>query len=650
MDSRLAISALDRMLRSRAFENLTEKVFSEAVQKGYRLGTTHLATGQEACQAGVCLAMEDRDLITTTHRCHGYNICRSSDPYAMFCEIFGLRDGLCKGLGGSMHMSDKAHNNLGSSSVVGSGIPLATGAALSQKRLGTGAVSVCIFGDGAANRGTLAECMNLAQVFSLPLLLFCENNGYAMSARSDKVSCSTPVQRAEGYCVRTYLIDGNDLQSVYTTTREALSWIRENSLPVLIEATTYRLKGHSKNDKRLYRSREEEKEWSLKDPIARLASTLIAQGDLTEQEFMKMQAEACSIMDEALARTLQKLGDTLSESEALELVKPPVKPVQPIEPMMGLTFAQGIRQGLELMLYSDEKAVLIGEDIGLYGGCFGVTGDLCSRHDSQVLETPVSEESFAGMAVGAAMTGLRPIVEVMYADFATLISDAIINHAAKIYYMTGGQYTCPVVFRFPEGAGTGHGPQHTQSPEAMFANTSGLTMLAPSFPDEAQRLLHWASKQDFPILFFESKAMYKRSGDLSRDFKPLEAIKLQEGDRLTIITYAKAARIVMEAIEGLEGIEVIELSTLMPMDARTLIQSAIKTKAVLIVQDPPVTGGIAAEAAAALSESQDLFSLLRHPIRRLGGNLAPVGASRAVEQFSFPQAQAIRQAAISLLD
>ena len=332
------IDALRMMLNSRFFEEKTEELF----KAGLIHGTTHLANGQEAAQAGLCMALDDGDWIVPTHRCHGFTICKGSWPVAMFAEMFGSRQGLAKGLGGSMHMPDKENCNLGSSAVVGSGVPLATGIAFYQKFQSTGSaafatstaqnpkdlapvpvknISVAIFGDGASSRGSVHESMNLASIWKLPVLFYCENNRYGMSAPSDKmISVDQVSSRAAAYSMPGEVVDGNDFEAVYNQVLKACEYIRSGKGPYLLEVMTYRFKGHSKSDRRLYRTSEEEQQWLQRDPILLFEHKMIESGYATEKEIAAIEEECRKGIDLQAQTALEESGDKLSEAEVLDLV------------------------------------------------------------------------------------------------------------------------------------------------------------------------------------------------------------------------------------------------------------------------------------------------------------------------------------------
>jgi len=308
-----------------------------------------------------------------------------------------------------------------------------------------------------------------------------------------------------------------------------------------------------------------------------------------------------------------------------------------------MTFREAIRKALSDEMSADRNVVLFGEDVGVYGGCFKVTEDLWKEHPHQVIDTPVSEEGFTGMAVGAAMMGLRPVVEIMYADFYTLIFDPIVNHAAKTHFMSGGQFCCPITVRLPEGSGTGHGAQHTQSPEGLFMNGTGLKLVAPSNPSDAYHLLRASIRDNNPVLFFEHKLLYPMEGEISPE--PVELGKasvIGDGDDVTIIAYSHAVSTALKAAEilGTDGIyaTVVDLRTLNPLDKETILTQVRKTGRAVLIQDPNGIGGINAQVSAMICQDTLAFHSLKGPVLQFSGKDTPIPFSKDLERLTIPQA------------
>jgi len=287
------MDALLKMVLIRKFEEGAE----ESYTRGLIHGTMHLSIGQEAC-----MALTDEDKITSTHRGHGHCIAKGADVGKMFAEFFGKETGYCRGRGGSMHIADVEKGNLGANGIVGGGLPIAVGAALSAKRLGTGAVTVCFFGDGANNEGTFHEALNMAAIWKLPVVFVCENNQYGMSTSMERSTAVKRVaERASAYAMPGITVDGNDFSAVAEAVDIAVARAKNGDGPSLIENLTYRWRGHSKSDRNRYRTKEEIAEWQARDPIRRMADMLIGHKIVTPDEVASIEAEANQIIEDAIA-------------------------------------------------------------------------------------------------------------------------------------------------------------------------------------------------------------------------------------------------------------------------------------------------------------------------------------------------------------
>ena len=311
-----------------------------------------------------------------------------------------------------------------------------------------------------------------------------------------------------------------------------------------------------------------------------------------------------------------------------------------------MTFREAIRKAMSDEMSADRNVVLFGEDVGVYGGCFKVTEGLWKEHPDQVIDTPVPEEGFTGMAVGAAMMGLRPIIEIMYADFYTLIFDPIVNHAAKTHFMSGGQFCCPITVRLPEGSGTGHGAQHTQSPEALFMNGTGLKIVAPSNPSDAYHLLRASIRDNNPVLFFEHKLLYPMDGEISPEPVQLGKAKvIGDGLDVTIIAYSHAVSTALETAEILHGMginaTVVDLRTLNPLDKETIFEQVQKTGRAVLIQDPNGIGGIEAQVCASICQDRKTFSSLKCQVLQFSGKDTPIPFSKDLERLTIPQADKV---------
>jgi acetoin:2,6-dichlorophenolindophenol oxidoreductase subunit alpha len=292
------LGALKRMHRIRRFEEAAE----DSYIRGLSYGTMHLSIGQEATAVGVCMPLSDADWITSTHRGHGHCIAKGAELKPMFAEFLGREGGYCKGRGGSMHIAEPAKGNLGANGIVGGGLPIAVGAALSAKKRRTGAVAVAFFGDGANNEGAFHEALNLASIWRLPVVFVCENNQYAMSmAMARATAVANVADRAGAYAIPGVMVDGNDFAAVAEAAFEATDRARAGEGPTLIEAKTYRTRGHSRSDRNRYRTREEIDAWKARDPISRFEQEILSLGLATAAEVATIAASVEKEMAEAVA-------------------------------------------------------------------------------------------------------------------------------------------------------------------------------------------------------------------------------------------------------------------------------------------------------------------------------------------------------------
>jgi pyruvate dehydrogenase E1 component beta subunit len=320
-----------------------------------------------------------------------------------------------------------------------------------------------------------------------------------------------------------------------------------------------------------------------------------------------------------------------------------------------ITYAEAVREALRQEMRQDERVFLIGEDIGVYGGAFGVTGDLVHEFGKErVRDTPIAEEVIAGLAIGAAITGMRPVAEIQFSDFVTLAMEQLVNQAAKMRFMFGGKIAVPMVVRLPGGSGTGAAAQHSQSLEAWFAHVPGLKVLLPATPHDAKGLLVAAIRDSNPVMVFEHKLLYRTKGQVPEELFAEEigkAVVRREGRHLSIVAYSVMVPRALEAAEQLaaEGIEaeVVDVRCLRPLDEATITASAARTGRVLVVHEAVRSGGFGGEIVARIAESE-AFDFLDAPIRRLAGRETPIPYNRTLERSAVPQVDDILAAARAL--
>ena len=636
------------MRRIRAFEQRTFELFNEGVVKG----TAHSYMGEEAIAAGVCAALGEKDYIASYHRGHGHCIAKGANIDRMMAELMGRETGYCRGLGGSMHIADMNLNILGANGIVGAAMPLAVGAGLASRLRGEGQVSIAFFGDGANNQGVFHESLNLAAVWKLPVLFVCENNQYALSTSYKQTTAVKQVaMRAPAYGVPGVTIDGNDAAEVYLVVSEAVERARKGEGPTLIEAMTYRWGQHSmRANLRDPRPEDEFAEWKARDPIV-----------VMEKAIGDAEAVPGDRMEEIGAAVDRELEDAVafgtgSPEPSIQVMRQAVYAphARVEEPGAGagegrdLSFVEALNEALHGEMERDESVFLMGEDVGLTGGIFQVSKGLIERFgEERVRDTPISEASFVGCGVGAAIAGMRPVVEIQIFDFVALTMDMLVNQAAKFRFMLGGKPNVPLVVRGPQGGGIRLAAQHSQSLEAWFTHVPGLVVVAPSTPYDAKGLLVSAIRDDNPTIFLESKMLYVGgSGPVPEEHYAIPIGKAdvkREGSDVTLVATASMVPRALSAATVLEregiSVEVIDPRTLKPLDEDAIVESVRKTNRLAVVHEAWRNGGFGAEVAAMAVEKA--FDWLDAPVARIGALDTPMPYNDELERATIPSQERI---------
>ena len=635
------------MRRIRAFEDKTADLFQEGVVKG----TAHSYKGEEAIAAGVCEALRDDDIIASYHRGHGHCIAKGARIDRMMAELMGRQTGYCQGLGGSMHIADMELNIMGANGIVGAAMPLATGAGLAAKLQGTDRVAVAFFGDGASNQGVFHESLNLAAVWKLPVIFVCENNQYALSTSYRNTTAVSQVSnRAASYEIPGITVDGNDGVEVYLVLREAVDRARAGEGPTLIEAMTYRHGQHSlRVNLRDPRPEDELESWLDRDPIARMEKRLTSEGGFSAEQF----DETTQAVEEEL-ETAVSYGRESPEPPVhvmLDAVYAPhaahTEPGPETERM--LSYPEALNEALDQEMLRDDRVFLMGEDVGATGGIFGVSKGLMERYGAdRVRDTPISEATFVGCGVGAAIAGMRPVVEIQIFDFVALTMDMLVNQAAKFRFMLGGKPSVPLVVRGPQGGGIRLAAQHSQSLEAWFTHVPGLVVAAPSTPYDAKGLLVAAIRDNNPVVFLEQKLLYLGgSGPVPEELYAIPLGKAdikRAGTDVTVVATSAMVPRALSAATVLErdgiSVEVVDPRTLQPLDEETILASVRKTNRLLIVHEAWVRGGFGAEVAAMVVDKA--FDYLDAPVARLGAPHTPMPYNDHLELEVIPPRTASR--------
>ena len=651
---------LKTMALIRAFESHLAEAFADG-----RLPTEaiHLSIGQEAVAAGVCLNLMDTDYLNTTHRGHGHILAKGADVNRMMAEIYGAAGGLCGGKGGSMHVTDGQRGVLGANGIVGAGYLLGMGAGLSIKMTGRKDVSVVFAGDGSVNQGMFHEAMNMATVFGLPLLVVVENNLYGEFTPVDRHSAVTKIhRRAEAYGIESIRLDGNNARLVFARIGEIVAAIRTDGKPRLVELMTYRWHGHMEGESEAYRTEEEKARYMARDPMAALEAALVGESILSADDVARIHRQAADTVAKA-ATAAEKAAPPPADALMTQVYTPEDRSLfqgdfAPPEALAGhptISVSQAINQAIAEEMDRDPSVFLWGEDVTL-GGYFSVTEGLVERFGKKrIMDTPISENGIVGGAVGAAMTGMRPVAEILFSDFLTCCMDPLVNQAAKLRYMTGGQVSVPLVVRTPLGSGIGMAAQHSQSLEKCFVGIPGLMVVAPSDPYTAKGMLKTAIRSNNPVLFFEHKLLYAESGPVpEKDYTlPLgKARVLRRGEDVTLVSHLLGVNIAMDAANilaeaGIES-EIIDLATLYPLDTATILDSIARTGHLVTVEEGVATVGIGGEVIARVATAG--FGLLQAAPVRIAAPECPIAYAKGLETAMMPSPEQVAEAVRKALD
>ena len=599
---------------------------------------------------GACWPLKPADVITSTHRGHGHCLAKGLDPFGMFAELMAKAEGTNRGRGGSMHIADPTIGIFGANGIVAAGLPIAAGAATAAQLRHDGSVAVAFFGDGAVAQGAFHEAVNLAAVHRLPVIYFCENNGYAEFSPAATQHAAPLERRAAGYGVAFVAVDGNDVVATATAMQDIVEATRAGAGPTIVEATTYRWHGHYEGDPQRYRSPEEVQAWETRDPILIHASRLQATG-IDVEEIKAVESSVAAELDEAV-ETARRLEAPAAASLADFVTRP--RPAHPEPPAPGadapvFRTMDAIRSALETELANDERVFVAGIDVGAGGNVFGLTRGLRDQFGERVRDTPISETAIIGLGVGAAMAGMRPVVELMYLDFLGVCLDQLLNQAAKLPFMTGGAAEMALTVRTQFGAGRSSGSQHSQSLEALLAHIPGLTVVMPSTPADTYGLLRAAIQDPNPVVFIENRLLYGMKGPQppTEHIVPIgKSAVVRSGTDVTVVSVSRMVHSAIAAAERLAGadisVEVIDLRTVAPLDMAPILDSVHKTSRLLIAHEAVVPFGIGAEIAATVA--REAFWDLDAPIQRIGAAATPPPYAPTLERAWLPDEDDIEQA------
>jgi len=596
--------------------------------------------GQEAIAVGATLALEVDEWIMPLHRNLGVFTSRNMPLSKLFKQWQGNKDGYSKGRERSFHFGTKEHHICGMISHLGPQLAIADGVALAHKLSNENKVALAFTGDGGTSEGDFHEALNVAAVWDLPVIFIIENNGYGLSTPvNEQYRCFGLVEKARGYGIEGIQIDGNNILEVYDTIKGVREYCIENQKPYLIECMTFRMRGHEEASGVKYVPPALFDLWEKKDPIKNYEQYLLQQNILTEQAVADIRNEIKEYIEAELKTGYQSepifpnTAEEVNDLYAPSLKKAPINDAG----LEGVDkrFIDGIKEGLHQSMQQHPNLVLMGQDIAEYGGAFKITeGFVGTFGKARVRNTPICESAIVGAALGLSLKGYKAMMEMQFADFATVGFNQIVNNLAKIHYRWG--QNADVVIRMPTGGGVGAGPFHSQSNEAWFVHTPGLKIVYPSTPADAKGLLIAAINDPNPVLYFEHKALYRSiSGPVPEGYYEVEIGKariIQQGEDITIITYGAGVHWATEYAKNHPAVSlyILDLRTLLPLDYDAIKTAVKATGKILLLHEDTLTGGIGGEIAAWIAEH--CFENLDAPVMRCASLDTPIPFNMDLEK------------------
>lgn len=685
-------------LTDMAFQIFLIREFEQALLKlsrdGCIHGPVHTSIGEESCAVGAMAALKDTDKIASTHRAHHHYLAKifnhylpsefnifeddlpqviSDEARTLMGEIMGLSIGCCGGRGGSMHLRNEKIGVIGTNAIVAGGVPLATGAAFSAKYRKTDDVIVCFLGDGAVNQGAFHEAVNLAGVWKLPIIYFIENNLYAVGT-SIKNSTATDglAVKAAAYGIFGMIVDGMNPIAVEKATKEAVDYVRGGNGAIILESKCYRFPHHAgpiDGSSFGYRTKEEEKKWRQLDAYQVFPNRLIEDNVLIEEQVEQLKEKAVNFVS-SIAQNCAgiKDGKFLIKQQLLPKVKTvetglrsdrsEFKNIKFVEKGDFCEFEQipyndSIAAVTGRWLEKDKDVFVVGEEIASFGqGTYGATKGLPAKYPDRVLNTPISEAGFCGLAGGAAMSGMKPIVEIMFPDFALVAADQLFNQIGRLRHIYGNTTDMQLVVRTRIAIGCGYGGQHSMDPAGLYSLFSGWTITAPSNAFDYIGLFNTAMISKDPILMIEHHEIYTEKFDIPKNNLDYcipfgKANILKQGSDVTVVSYSMMTRECLKAIEKLQqqeiNSELIDLRTISPadIDYKTIGNSLKKTGTLVIVEQAPQNQSLGARIAEKCQRR--FFDYLDGPIVTISSLDIPNPVSKTLEQAVVPSSDQIEK-------
>jgi 2-oxoisovalerate dehydrogenase E1 component len=682
------LKMLSHMHLIRAFE----EELLELDREGQVHGPVHVSVGHEGSMVAALSVYGAGDLVNGSHRGHhlflakalnyleaeDYNPLKESFPesvqtlvYRTMAEILGLSPGYCKGRGGSMHLRWDEAGVIGTNAIVGGGVPLANGAAWAQKTAGKNEIVLTAYGDGSCHIGNVLESLNLAALYDLPLCFYIENNQYAVSTSLEEQARETRMSsRGIAFGMPAYRVDGMNPIAVRVAMEKIVKLLREGKGPAMLETMVYRYYHHGggiAGSAFGYRGKDEEEDVRKRDVIVFMEEEMKKRKWLTAKELEKIKTNAAEVVGAASARITEGevgsrvikaelwpdpascddgLRGDLSEFDGIEFVEQENSQAE----VGDVKFVQTIAKNMVRRFETDDRIFVMGEDVHrLKGGTNGATKGLPERWPDRCVPTPIAEHGFVGLCGGAALAGLKPVVEIMYPDFALVAADQLFNQIAKARHMYGGENNVPLVLRTKIAIGSGYGTQHSMDPAGIFAMWPAWRIVAPSTPYDYVGLMNSALQCQDPVLVIEHVDLYNTKGPGPKDDNLDYFIELgkarvaRSGSAITVLSYLTMVHKAVAAADemGIDA-EVIDLRSLdiTGLDWDTIEASVKKTGHVVVLEQGSQTNSYGAFLADEVQRR--LFDYLDHPVGRIRGGEGSPSVSKVLERAAFVGDEEIR--------